>query len=158
MKIKTFILALAFGSVITAFFILAIGLNIRLGLPIFSRSLLNLLGLIFILLGVSIHLSSVYFFKFIGRGTPVPIEPPRKLVRFGLYRFTRNPMYLGIFSMILGGFFFLGHLLLLVYAFLFLIIIHLYVVFVEEPKLIERFGEDYLNYMQSVPRWIPKIK
>ena len=157
MKIKSLFLALLFGSTIIIIFLLFINLNHYLKLAIFEYPLLDLIGIIILIVGISIHLSSFYFFKFIGKGTPVPIEPPKKLVFVGLYKFVRNPMYLGIFADILGGFFVFGHLLLLVYAFLFLVFIHLYVVFVEEPKLKERFGRIYEEYTKSVPRWIPKI-
>jgi protein-S-isoprenylcysteine O-methyltransferase Ste14 len=157
MKIKTLFLALIFSSIIAVLFLLSIKLNIFLGLPIFNYPLLDLLGVFFVLTGVSIHLSSTYFFKFIGGGTPVPVEPPKKLVRSGLYKFVRNPMYLGVFSIILGGFFIFGYLLLLIYAFLFLGAIHFYVVLIEEPRLRERFGQEYTDFTKLVPRWLPKI-
>ena len=64
-------------------------------------------------------------------------------------------MYLGIFADILGGF--------CIWAFIVIGLcipvpgFHLYVVFVEEPKLKERFGRIYEEYTKSVPRWIPKV-
>lgn len=157
MEVKSLFLAFLFGFIIIVIFLLSITLNFHLGLPIFNLPIFDLLGVIFVLVGISIHLSSIYFLKIVGRGTPVPIEPPKKLVRAGLYKFTRNPMYLGIFSLILGGFFIFGHLLLLAYAFLFLVFFHFYVVFIEEPRLRERFGREYIDYMKLVPRWMPKV-
>lgn len=157
MKITSLFLALLFGSILLAFFFFSMILNTRLGLPIFNNLLLDLIGVILVLIGLFVHLACIYLFKSVGKGTPVPIEPPKKFVYAGLYKFVRNPMYIAIFSDILGGFFIFGHLLILIYAFLFLIIIHIYVVVIEEPKLKERFGNDYEEYKKSIPRWVPKI-
>ena len=157
MKIKSLFYALFFGLIIVTFFLFSIMLNNYLALPILSNPFLVFLGLIQFLIGLSVHLASIYFFKRIGKGTPVPIEPPKKLVYAGLFKYVRNPMYLAIFADILGGFFIFGHLLLFVYAIVFFTFIHLFVVFVEEPKLKERFGKEYEEYTKSVPRWIPKI-
>ena len=157
MRIKSLFLALLFGSVIVAFFLFSIILNNNLGLPVFSNPFLDFLGIILFLIGIFTHLASIYFFKHIGKGTPVPIEPPKKLVHAGLFKFVRNPMYLAIFTDIFGGFFIFGHLLIFVYAIVFFVFIHLYVILVEEPKLKERFGKEYEKYTKSVPRWIPKV-
>lgn len=157
MRIKSFLLALIFGFTILLFFIFSIIINVRIRLPVFNNLLLDIVGIILVLCGVSIHLTSIYFFTHVGKGTPVPIEPPKKLVYVGLYKFVRNPMYLAIFTDILGGFFIFGHLLLLIYALFFLLVIHVYTVMIEEPKLKLRFGQEYQEYMKSVPRWIPKL-
>ncbi len=157
MKIKSLFLALLFGLIILALFFFSMILNTRLGLPIFNNLLLDLIGVILVQIGLFVHLASIYLFKSIGKGTPVPIEPPKKFVYTGLYKFVRNPMYLAIFVDMLGGFFIFGHLLILLYAFLFLFVIHIYVVVIEEPKLQERFGKEYEEYTKSIPRWVPKI-
>lgn len=157
MKIKSLLLAFLFGSIILAFFFYSMVLNTRLGLPTLNSPLLDLVGVVLVLIGLSVHLASIYLFKLVGKGTPVPIEPPKKFVYTGLYKFVRNPMYLAIFTDILGGFFIFGHLLSLIYAFLFLSIIHIYVVLIEEPKLKMRFGKEYQEYTKSVPRWVPKV-
>lgn len=157
MKIKSLLLAFLFGSIILAFFIFSMILNTRLGLPIFNNLLLDLVGVILVLIGLFVHLASIYLFKSVGKGTPVPAEPPKKFVYIGLYKFVRNPMYLAIFADILGGFFIFGHLLILLYAFLFLFVIHIYVIVIEEPKLKERFGKEYEEYIKSVSRWVPKF-
>lgn len=154
MKIKSILFDLVYGSVLIAFFLLSINLNIRLGLPVLSHPLLDLLGIIFIFTGAVTYIYSFYLFKSLGKGTPVPIEPPKKLVIAGLYKYTRNPMYLGIFSIILGGFFIFGYFLLLIYAFLYLFLINLFVIFYEEPKLKELFGKEYSDYIKYVPRWL----
>ena len=53
------------------------------------------LGASMVAIGVSIYLWCVWDFATFGRGTPAPIDAPKKLVVRGLYRFTRNPMYVG---------------------------------------------------------------
>src|SRR5262249_45967269 len=52
--------------------------------------------------GAAIYLWCLWNFAHFGRGTPAPIDPPRKLVIRGLYRYVRNPMYLGVLTMIFG--------------------------------------------------------
>src|SRR5881628_452507 len=59
-------------------------------------------GVIPILVGVLIYVWCAWDFTFAGRGTPAPIDPPKELVLRGLYRYVRNPMYVGILSILLG--------------------------------------------------------
>ena len=93
-------------------------------------------------------------FSRIGQGTPVPVEPPTRLVAAGLYQYSRNPMYVAHVSLLLGLFFVRGDLALLVYACLYAGIIHAWVVWHEEPELLQRFGEGYRRYTKEVPRWL----
>jgi protein-S-isoprenylcysteine O-methyltransferase Ste14 len=93
-----------------------------------------------------------------GQGTPAPVEPPKELVVSGLYHYVRNPMYVGVLMVILGHFFWFGYWSLLLYAGIFLLIVHIFVTLYEEPHLKETFGETYENYLQRVPRWIPRFK
>lgn len=159
MRLKSILLALLFGFfVLFVFPALAIKINNLLSLPVFDHLVLDITGVVLILGGLSIWLSSIFLFKVVGRGTPVPIEPPTTLVQSGPYRFTRNPMYLGLFSLILGGGLIFGHLLLILHSVVFLIFIHFYVVIVEEPNLKEKFGNKYIEYTKLVPRWIPKVR
>lgn len=92
-----------------------------------------------------------------GRGTPAPIDPPRELVISGFYRYVRNPMYVGVFFMLMGHFLWFGYWGLLAYAGFFCIPVHLFVVLYEEPNLKKRFGMDYEKYLQKVPRWFPRL-
>src|SRR6478672_2681861 len=59
-------------------------------------------GMIMVTIGTAIALWCVFTFVFIGKGTPAPFDPPRKLVIRGPYRFVRNPMYIGA-GMTLAG-------------------------------------------------------
>lgn len=118
---------------------------------------LRWLGLIPASLGLAILLWSFWAFTFIGRGTPAPTDPPRIFVAEGLYRFVRNPMYVGVLQTLIGEGILFQHPLLLLYSILVFLAFHLFVVFYEEPHLRNRFGDPYLTYMRDVPRWIPRI-
>ena len=158
MKIKSLLFGLTVGLVLMIllpYFMTTI--NNQVSLPVVNHIFLKIVGVILVGLGVFIFLFNTFAFKRYGRGTPVPIEPPKELVAEGLYKYVRNSMYLGYFGIVFGEFFILGHLSLLIYAIAFVILTHLYVVFVEEPGLKERFGNNYKQYLKSVPRWLPKL-
>ena len=93
-----------------------------------------------------------------GHGTPAPTEPPRELVGSGLYRYVRNPMYVGVLLTTAGHPFWFGSSRLAGYAILLWLIFHIFVVFYEEPQLRKTFGATYERYCQRVPRWIPKLR
>ena len=95
-------------------------------------------------------------FIVVGRGTPAPFDPPRQLVVTGLYRYVRNPMYVSALLLLIGEAILLEAPVLLRYAAGFFIVVHLFVVFYEEPTLRRTFGESYVGYRQSVPRWLPR--
>jgi protein-S-isoprenylcysteine O-methyltransferase Ste14 len=124
-----------------------------------SKDLIYLaIGILLLLMGAVIYLSTLWDFASFGKGTPLPLDPPNKLVVRGLYRFTRNPMYWGVLLVITGwaGIFASGWLL--VYALGVGVVVHLFVVFYEEPKLILLFRKEYEAYCQNVGRWTPKMR
>jgi protein-S-isoprenylcysteine O-methyltransferase Ste14 len=110
------------------------------------------------LIGVMILLWSFWNFLVQGRGTPAPIDPPKELVAVGFYRYIRNPMYAAIAAVNIGYFLWFGYWSLLIYACLVFITMHAFVVLYEEPTLKGKFGAGYENYLQQVPRWIPRFK
>ena len=77
---------------------------------------------------------------------------------FGLYRFVRNPIYLGVTGIIVGEAIMFGSLSLTVYAVLVLIGFHLRVILYEEPTLARSFGAEWERYLQAVPRWLPRLR
>jgi protein-S-isoprenylcysteine O-methyltransferase Ste14 len=91
-----------------------------------------------------------------GRGTPNPLDPPRRFVAVGLYRFVRNPMYVSVGLAILGQAIVHGSAVLVVYLGIAWLVVHLFVVLVEEPLLARRFGGEYDAYRARVPRWLPR--
>lgn len=110
------------------------------------------------LIGVLIVLRCFWDFTFQGRGTPMPIDPPKELVVTGFYRYVRNPIYVGVLSIFLGHFLWFGYLALLTYTVFAWIGVHAFVVLYEEPALKKKFGTAYEEYLKQVPRWIPKFR
>lgn len=109
-----------------------------------------------IVAGIAVILQCAGLFSRLGRGTPVPIQPPERLVIRGLYRYCRNPMYLAQLAILLGLFVYRGELSLLAYVVLYAAVVQAWVVGREEPELRRRFGEEYFRYAKRVPRWIPR--
>jgi len=118
--------------------------------------ILGYLGALPILTGASIYFWCAWDFTFAGRGTPAPIDPPKELVVRGLYRYVRNPMYVGILSILLGEALLFGSSRLFEYTAVAFIFFFLIVVLYEEPMLRQKFGESYREYCEDVPRWIPR--
>ena len=112
-----------------------------------------------IAIGIAIYLYTAFWgFALIGGGTPAPIAPTKILVVKGLHRYVRNPMYIGV-ALVIGGQAWLFHSLrMAIYLACFGLIVHLFVLFYEEPTLGKQFGEEYERYRASVPRWIPKLR
>jgi protein-S-isoprenylcysteine O-methyltransferase Ste14 len=107
--------------------------------------------------GALLALWCISTFIWIGKGTPAPFDPPRRLVIRGPYRFVRNPMYIGGVLALAGAALFFLSAPLLVYAACFLLAAHLFVVFYEEPTLRGSFGQDYEAYCHRVSRWLPGL-
>lgn len=110
-------------------------------------------GGIALLAGVAIYLWCAWDFATAGRGTPLPQDPPRALVARGLYRFSRNPMYVGVVAAVVGQAVWARSPGIAAYAALLAAMFHLRVVIFEEPVLRRSFGADYQRYVTEVPRW-----
>ncbi len=115
----------------------------------------QIVGTIVTAVGAVIALWCVFTFAFIGKGTPAPFDPPRRLVVRGPYQFVRNPMYIGAILALLGAAIFYGSLAILIYAALFFLATHLFVIAYEEPGLRQTFGSEYEAYCRGVRRWWP---
>ena len=100
------------------------------------------------------------FFAFIkARGSPVPLNPPQKLVTTGLYSRIRNPMVLGWIILLFGiGILLNSIFLIFVFTPLFAALNILYLKTIEEKEMEKKFGEEYLKYKQSVPMFIPRLR
>jgi protein-S-isoprenylcysteine O-methyltransferase Ste14 len=107
--------------------------------------------------GAGFALWCIVTFASMGKGTPAPFDPPRRLVSRGPYRFVRNPMYLGAALALAGAAIFYGSLALVAYAGGFLLAMHLFVVAYEEPALRQTFGQEYEAYCRRVRRWWPTV-
>ncbi len=109
-----------------------------------------------VVLGGVLALWCVLTFALVGRGTPAPFDPPRRLVTRGPYRSVRNPMALGAGLALAGAALFYQSPPLLGYTVLFFLVIHLFIVWYEEPTLRRLFGGEYEVYCQHVRRWWPR--
>ena len=94
-----------------------------------------------------------------GRGTPAPFDPPRRLVITGMYRWVRNPMYVGMAVMLIGETLLLPQIWGEMAAMITVLSIAVTVIVVrkEEPDLRRMFGSEYEEYCRQVPRWIPRL-
>lgn len=128
------------------------------GASSFDIGLFRFLGVVPILLGASIYLWCAWDFTFAGKGTPAPIDPPKELVARGLYRYVRNPMYVGMSSILIGETLLFQSVALLAYAGTVWLVFHLFVLLYEEPALTRKFGDSYRRFRETVPRWIPRIR
>lgn len=108
--------------------------------------------------GIAILVWCFWDFLVKGKGTPAPIDPPKQLVVSGLYRYVRNPMYMGVLLILIGHFAWFGYWGSLIYAAVVWIAFDLFVRFYEEPNLRSKFGADYEGYLKRVPRWIPRFR
>jgi protein-S-isoprenylcysteine O-methyltransferase Ste14 len=114
-------------------------------------------GMVIGAVGAAIALWCVLTFASLGRGTPAPFDPPRRLVIRGPYRFVRNPMYIGAGLALAGAALFYESLSLLAYAGIFFLATHLFVILYEEPALRQTFGQEYEAYRGRVRRWWPSL-
>ena len=158
--VKTFLFACTFMAFTLYWlpqqFIRAANARLDLSRPDATQSA----GLALLALGLAIAGTCAFDFAIAGRGTPAPFDPPKFLVRNLLYRHVRNPMYIGailaggsqalLYKPVITG--------LLVYALVFWLCAHLFVVLYEEPHLRKVFGAEYEEYCNNVPRWLPRIK
>jgi len=128
------------------------------GAPLAAAPVWRWLGLIPLLLGLATYVWCVADFALAGRGTPAPIDPPKVLVVRGLYRVTRNPMYVGVLSVIAGESWLFGSAPLVFYTFVVFACFHCFVIGYEEPTLRRSFGGAYQRYCAAVPRWLPRLR
>ena len=106
--------------------------------------------------GVSVYAWCVWDFAAFGRGTPLPADAPKKLVVRGLYRYTRNPMYVGVLTVLLGWSLLYRSPVVLVYAACVAVCFQLFIVLYEEPHLRGEFASEYDEYRARVPRWLAR--
>jgi len=113
-------------------------------------------GIVIATAGAVLALWCVGTFVRVGRGTPAPFDPPRRLVVAGPYRFVRNPMYLGAGLAVVGAALSYASWWLSGYLGLLFLASHLFIVFHEEPALERSFGREYREYCEAVGRWVPR--
>ena len=113
----------------------------------------NNIGIVILVAGLSLTFWSFYLFK--KNKTPIiPGKKPAFVVIEGPYKFTRNPMYLGVSTALLGAAIYFGNLLSFLSPIIFFLIMNHYFVPFEEKLLESIFGKKYLDYKKKVRRWI----
>lgn len=152
----TFIWGLLFFSAVLFIIFLALVFDKLLNLQVWPQSTLNVaLSIPLLAAGSWLWLWSVSIFLK-SSGTPVPINPPPKLVDSGPYAYSRNPMLSGLFLILFGiGFLLQSFSLVIIYTPLFMVIAFLEFKMIEEPELEKRLGSSFLEYRKNVPMFFP---
>ena len=117
-------------------------------------TLLTYSGILLSTLGLIIMLRCILQFAWEGKGTLSPIDPTRHLVVRGLYRYSRNPMYVGVMLILIGEAILTQSASLWIYLTIIFIAFNLFILIHEEPRLKKDFGQEYLLYCKKVRRWI----
>ena len=116
----------------------------------------TVLGVFLIVVGLYICWTTVSLFTDYGKGTPAPWAPPKNLVTIDVYRYVRNPMMIGVLSVLIGEATLFMSLEILMWFFMFFIGSVILVPCWEEVDLEKRFADSYKEYKSQVPRWMPK--
>ncbi len=128
--------------------------NVGWGLACGLAILVGLIGSALIVAGFAVWLWTVRLLNRVGRGTLAPWDPTSRLVVAGPYRHVRNPMISAVAIVLGGEAIFFGSTWICAWMFFFVAVNSAYLVWVEEPGLERRFGDEYRAYKQAVPRWI----
>ena len=115
-------------------------------------------GIVLLAIGTSLLLWCVREFYVAGKGTLAPWTPPRHLVVSGLYRYSRNPMYIAVALVLFGWALTFHSRTLAIYAVGVFIAFHLRIVLGEEPWLARTHGQAWHQYKSRVPRWIGPVR
>lgn len=116
---------------------------------------LRFLGVIPVTVGLVIGLWCTRNFITVGRGTPNPLDPPKRVVSQGPYLWVRNPMYVCVMLILMGEVLLFESFKLLAYSAVVFLGFQAFVVLYEEPTLRRKFGASYEEYCEAVPRWLP---
>lgn len=160
-KIRNFFTPLGvlfFALIVFLFVILALKVDRLLGITeIFSRPLSIIFASLFFLVAfVLIGWSVLTFLK--AKGTPVPLNPPPQLVTAGPYAYVRNPMLTGVFALLFGIGVLLGSFSLLFISTPLFILINVWELkAIEEPELLKRLGQEYVEYRKRTPMFFPGL-
>ena len=115
------------------------------------------LGIVLMVVGGVLGLACAGTFVVRGKGTPAPFDAPRDFVAIGPYRYVRNPMYVGGLVLLVGFGLYERSISILLMAMVLLLVVHLMVIFYEEPTLRKSFGASYDEYCRTTARWMPTL-
>jgi protein-S-isoprenylcysteine O-methyltransferase Ste14 len=151
--------AIFFFLLTTSFVVLSLQLDRMLKFPkLFSEPFKSTLSVPVLLVGLLIYLwTLLHFFK--AKGTPVPFNPPPKVVTTGPYAHCRNPMLTSVFILLFGlAIQFSSISLFFIFTPLYILLNVLELKSIEEPELAKRLGKEYLEYKKSTPMFIPSLR
>jgi protein-S-isoprenylcysteine O-methyltransferase Ste14 len=136
-----------------AFILLAYFLGRILPIPFAAPPFLRYLGLVLALIGLLLGIGAFIEFQK-AQTTLDPHGSTRQLVTSGVYRFTRNPIYLGFLFIVVGLPLYFGLYWGIVMAPVFIFLMNHLIIEHEEAYLEKKFGEIYSNYKSRVRRWL----
>jgi len=161
-KLRTFFTplgALFYAFLIFSFVIIALKVDRIFGITdIFPRPLsIILVSPFFLVAFILIGWSVLIFLR--AKGTPVPLNPPPQLITTGPYAYVRNPMLTGVFALLFGIGVLLGSVsFIVIFTPLFIFINVWELKVIEEPELLKRLGQDYIEYRKSTPMFFPSLR
>jgi len=148
-----------FFTLLVLFIVSSLWVDRFMGFPkLLPSSLSTIISMPILAIGLFLLLwSNLHFVK--AKGTPVPFNPPPKLVTSGPYAYVRNPMLLGLFILLFGlGILFNSLSLVFIFTPIFILLNMLELKAIEEPELEKRHGKEYTEYKKRVPMFIPRPK
>lgn len=123
-----------------------------------SITVLLSIGGIVLIAGFILMIICIRHLETKGKGTLAPWASTVVLVKSGPYKYIRNPLITGVLTVLIGISLISGSFWIALWALVFFVINTVYFKLIEEKKLVKRFGDEYVNYRQNTPMWIPKIK
>ena len=154
---KLFLKVALFTLVVPGSIAVLIPLLIKWDRPIAGGALLWL-GVALLAIGTVLYLRCVWDFAVSGGGTPAPIDAPKRLVTNGVYRYSRNPIYVAVLIAIAGWASLFQAPVLLIYGVALFALYSFFVQRHEEPHLTREFGDEYAAYMATTGRWLPRLR
>lgn len=148
-----------FLTIVTLFVVGSLWMDRSLGFPkLLPMSWSIAVSVPILAIGLFLILWSILHFAKVRR-TPVPFNPPPRLVTTGPYAYVRNPMLTGVFILLFGlGILFNSVSLIFIFTPIFIVLNLLELKAVEEQELEKRFGREYTEYKKRVPMFIPCLK
>ncbi len=122
-----------------------------------QKILLAVNGILFIISGILICLRAMYVLAK-KKGTTTLAFKAKGIVKEDIYSRVRNPIYVGVILILIGETLIFPSLYMLLYTFSLFLLLHLWLIFVEEPFLQKNFGREFEEYKREVPRWCLKFK
>ncbi len=118
-------------------------------------SLTQFAAVLLLSIGAVILFKSIWSFARVGKGTLAPFDETQNLIVVGLYRYVRNPMYIGVITILLAESWFFWSTSLLTYTAFCFVVANILIIGYEENRLRYKYGDGFRHYCEHVGRWIP---